>query len=130
MATIATLPFKPNVTGTYDSTPFAVPGTRAETAVSLLTNITPADLLNPLLSLEAALEVSFDNGVTWERELGFTWRGGPRSPLIPPTLSPWARLIRSTSDGARLPVRFRGAMVRLRFVVPTPMAIGGSVEIV
>ena len=48
-----------------------------ETVVSLLTDIAPADLLNPLLSLEAVLEVSFNNGVTWEHELGFTWRGGP-----------------------------------------------------
>lgn len=115
--------------GEVISPALSVAATRTETIVSFLTDIGPADLVNPLLSLEAALEVSFDGGVSWEHELGFTWRGGPRSPLIPATLSPSMRLSRARSDGVRLPLRFRGALVRIRLVVPTAMAVGASVDV-
>ena len=128
MTILVTIPSSLRV-GEFISPSLAVAASRAETTITLLTNISAADMLNPLFSLEAAIEVSFDDGATWEHELGFTWQGGPRGPLVPATLTPKIRISRADINGTPLPLRFRGALIRLRLVVPVAMMIGGSVEV-
>lgn len=116
------------IAGEFISPAVTVPAIGPETKVIVTTAIAVEDLLNPLLSIEAALELSTDGGATWEHELSFTWRGGPRSPLIPATLAPWASLKRATADGVAAPLRVRGALVRMRLQVPSAMRIGVSLE--
>lgn len=108
--------------GTDISASAVIPDGVNSVAVTAVMN--DVDILNPDVSLRMSLEVSPDNGKTWQGLVAANWQGGPENkPKVPGNPIP------RPSTGTIDVTGFVGWRVRGTLDCPTRIALGAVVDV-